>query len=719
MTNRLKQYVNSITESHSVQNITKLFSVSLRHNNGTSQGPRSKIGPPFKDLYKLISDENILILAYSSIATETIDTISIERIRELSAELKNKSYKFSHYMPTKIQRIQNQKGARVGEKHANWKRRGSRSFENRMRFSGIPLGGQRPREEKKSSRNLSEWKDKIVQEAIRLILNAIYEPIFYQEGNNFGLRPRLGYQHAIEYIKNNCQNLPHVIEGDIKMAYDNVNFKVLLEILRKKITDPFFISLIKNFLHCQLTSRAQISSRPAETYSFRGTDEGPLKKHLQNTVGPRKPTLSAGREQHDILFLLLFNIYMHEFDKFVLNELSELHEFKGVPNVFFMPFRPISGKEKSKIPQKKHAFSEGSRISLTLRRRVKEIQDFSFRRLPSKSLAIFDGRRGSFFPESPQIPKESEGTAVLPIPKESERRAKEKSKIPQKKHAFSEGSRISLTLRRRVKEIQDFSFHRLPSKIASDFRRQTRVLFLKEKGRIFSDSFRSRGKYRKKGEWKEKSSPSGEDFSFPSKSDGKAKNLRDRSPRGFSFSDPVQTPTTSMVDGGPACNLRETNVRYLNRGNGFPDKFIKYVRYADDWILFSNLHFNSMRTLKEKCKTFLLTTLKLELCEDTTKITNIEKCEAKFLGFSISIFSRAPIKDRSSYKNNTSLCLSPHSLLSPRFPENRVRFSGDPGDRREKVLAVPLIKIGLDRERIMNKLIIKKMINSKERAIAS
>ena len=43
---------------------------------------------------------------------------------------------------------------------------------------------------------------------------------------------------------------------------------------------------------------------------------------------------------------------------------------------------------------------------------------------------------------------------------------------------------------------------RLTSKIASDFRRQTKVLFLKEKGRIFSDSERSRGKYRKKGEWR-------------------------------------------------------------------------------------------------------------------------------------------------------------------------------------------------------------------------
>ena len=52
---------------------------------------------------------------------------------------------------------------------------------------------------------------------------------------------------------------------------------------------------------------------------------------------------------------------------------------------------------------------------------------------------------------------------------------------------FSERSRICLIARRAKEQIQDFSFRRLPSKIASDFRRQTRVLFLSEKGRVFPE----------------------------------------------------------------------------------------------------------------------------------------------------------------------------------------------------------------------------------------
>ena len=55
-------------------------------------------------------------------------------------------------------------------------------------------------------------------------------------------------------------------------------------------------------------------------------------------------------------------------------------------------------------------FSERSRICLIARRAKEQIQDFSFRRLPSKSLAIFDGRRGSFFPRFPPISKKSEET---------------------------------------------------------------------------------------------------------------------------------------------------------------------------------------------------------------------------------------------------------------------------------------------------------------------
>lgn len=68
-------------------------------------------------------------------------------------------------------------------------------------------------------------------------------------------------------------------------------------------------------------------------------------------------------------------------------------------------------------------------------------------------------------------------------------------------------------------------------------------------------------------------------------------------------------------------------------------KRLTYVRYADDWVLFSNFHKNEAQIIKEKCKTFLKEKLKLNLSEEKTKITDISKNQVKFLGFSISQYT--------------------------------------------------------------------------------
>lgn len=75
-----------------------------------------------------------------------------------------------------------------------------------------------------------EWQDLIVQEALRLILNAIYERIFHKMGSNFGFWPKLSCNHAIKKIE--LKSVGHLLclEGDIKGAYDNVNFVVLQNI---------------------------------------------------------------------------------------------------------------------------------------------------------------------------------------------------------------------------------------------------------------------------------------------------------------------------------------------------------------------------------------------------------------------------------------------------------------------------------------------------------
>jgi hypothetical protein len=64
---------------------------------------------------------------------------------------------------------------------------------------------------------------------------------------------------------------------------------------------------------------------------------------------------------------------------------------------------------------------------------------------------------------------------------------------------------------------------------------------------------------------------------------------------------------------------------------------IIYVRYADDWILLTNAKKEYTIYLKEKISTWLKTELHLTLSTEKTKITDLTKKAAKFLGFNVYI----------------------------------------------------------------------------------
>lgn len=115
------------------------------------------------------------------------------------------------------------------------------------------------------------------------------------------------------------------------------------------------------------------------------------------------------------------------------------------------------------------------------------------------------------------------------------------------------------------------------------------------------------------------------------------------------------------------------------------DKHIEYVRYADDWVLFSNLRIKDMMQIKQLCKTFLLEKLKLQLSEEKTKMTNIRKAEVKFLGFNIAFYNEKITTKKKFTKT------IPKKLI------NQYRSQTTSG----------LIKVGLDRERITSRLMIK------------
>lgn len=90
------------------------------------------------------------------------------------------------------------------------------------------------------------FSDKLVQEVIRLLLEANYEPIFSDWSHGF--RPRRSCYTALKDVKHAFRGVRYFIEGDIKGSFDDIHHQTLLKQLNKKIKDARFLQLIGLFL---------------------------------------------------------------------------------------------------------------------------------------------------------------------------------------------------------------------------------------------------------------------------------------------------------------------------------------------------------------------------------------------------------------------------------------------------------------------------------------
>ncbi|HWQ05038.1 MAG TPA: reverse transcriptase domain-containing protein [Longilinea sp.] len=129
-------------------------------------------------------------------------------------------------------------------------------------------------------------RDRIVQEALRAILDPIYETDF--RPCSYGFRKGRRTMDAIAVIMsltNSSQRYYYVIEGDIKSYFDKVHHRKLLSILKKRIADKDIIDLIWKFLKAGVM----------EDGLFARTE--------------------AGVPQGGIISPLLANVYLNEFDK--------------------------------------------------------------------------------------------------------------------------------------------------------------------------------------------------------------------------------------------------------------------------------------------------------------------------------------------------------------------------------------------------------------------
>ena len=102
-----------------------------------------------------------------------------------------------------------------------------------------PNGGLRPI-------SIPCWKDKLLQGAIRLVLNAYYEPQF--SDCSHGFRLNRGCHTALGEIVKRWWGTVWFVEGDIKGCFDNIDREKLQAIMGRKIKDERLMKLLKEML---------------------------------------------------------------------------------------------------------------------------------------------------------------------------------------------------------------------------------------------------------------------------------------------------------------------------------------------------------------------------------------------------------------------------------------------------------------------------------------
>ena len=93
---------------------------------------------------------------------------------------------------------------------------------------------------------LPSWSDKLLQEVLRMVLTAYYEPQFSEASHGF--RPERGCHTALQNINERWQGIKWFIEGDIKGCYDNIDHTKLLEVMGRKIKDNRLMKLLRGLL---------------------------------------------------------------------------------------------------------------------------------------------------------------------------------------------------------------------------------------------------------------------------------------------------------------------------------------------------------------------------------------------------------------------------------------------------------------------------------------
>jgi len=178
---------------------------------------RGQRGLPVNDVYRSLYQKELYLRAYGKlysnngamtegVTSETMDGMSLKKIDTIINALRYEKYRWKP-----VRRV----------------------YITKKQGKSRPLG-------------LPTWSDKLLQEVIRSILEAYYEPQF--SPSSHGFRPKLGCHTVFREVIVKGKGTKWFIEGNISAYFNKIDHTILLNIIRENFQDNRFINLISMLL---------------------------------------------------------------------------------------------------------------------------------------------------------------------------------------------------------------------------------------------------------------------------------------------------------------------------------------------------------------------------------------------------------------------------------------------------------------------------------------